>query len=161
VTRRRDGRDGRSGPEGRSRSGRDDRGTVAVEMVALLPVHMMFIVAVFFIGKVNNGAANVEAAARSAARTMSFGVERDVVAARDEAEAQAADMVDAGGSFCANADFFDYDYDPGDPPEDPATVTVIINCEVDLSQATGLGFPGSFPVDADATEVVDPYRETP
>jgi hypothetical protein len=144
----------------RRRDGRDDRGTVAVEIVALLPVHMMFIVAVFFIGKVNNGAANVEAAARSAARTMSFGVERDVVAARADAEAQAAAMVDAG-SFCANADFFDYEYYPGDPPEDPATVTVFINCEVDLSQATGLGFPGSFPVDADATEVVDPYREAP
>ncbi|HEY8543990.1 MAG TPA: TadE family protein [Acidimicrobiales bacterium] len=140
---------------------RDDRGSATLELVALLPVHMMFIVAVVFIGKVNNSAANVEAAARSAARTMSFGVERDVVAAAGEAETQAADMVDAGGSFCTNADFFSYDYDPGDPPGDPGQVTVTINCTVDLSQATGLGFPGSYEVESEATEVIDPYREQP
>jgi hypothetical protein len=139
---------------------RDDRGSATLELVALMPVHMMFIVGVVFIGKVNNGAANVEAAARSAARTMSFGVDRDVVAARDEAEAQAESMVSVG-TFCANDDIFDYDYDPGDPPLDPATVTVFIDCEIDLSQATGLGFPGSYDVDAEATEVVDPYREGP
>ena len=143
------------------RTRRDDGGSAALEMVALMPVHMMFIIAVVFIGKVNNSAANVEAAARSAARTMSFGVERNVVAAADEAEAQASAMVDAGGSFCANDDFFAYEYDPGDPPTDPGTVTVSIDCTVDLSQATGLGFPGSYEVDADATEVIDPYREQP
>ena len=138
---------------------RDDGGSAVLEMVALLPVHMMFIVAVVFVGKVNNSAANVEAAARSAARTMSFGIERDVRAAEDEARAQAEAMVDAGGSFCTNADWFDATVDDNAPPLQPAEVTVEITCVVDLSQATGLGFPGEFEVSSIAIEVVDPYRE--
>jgi hypothetical protein len=38
-------------------------------------------------------------------------------------------------------------------------VTVTITCDVDMSQATGLGMPGTFEVTATATEVIDPYRE--
>jgi Flp pilus assembly protein TadG len=141
---------------------RDDGGSAVLEFVALLPVHMSFIMAVVFVGKINNASANVEAAARSAARTMSIGINRDVGAAEDISRDQAADVVDAGGSFCTNADtFFDAAIAGNDPPADPATVTVTITCTVDLSQATGMGLPGEREVTAVATEVIDPYREEP
>lgn len=141
---------------------RDDGGSAVLEFVALLPVHMSFIMAVVFVGKINNASANVEAAARSAARTMSIGINRNVAAAEDLARDQAADMVDAGGGggFCTNGDsFFEAVIDPNDPPTDPATVTVTITCVVDLSQATGMGLPGEREVTSVATEVIDPYRE--
>jgi len=135
-----------------------DRGSAALEMVALLPIHMGFIMAVVFIGKANNGAQNVEAAARSAARTISIGDNRNPDAAVDAARAQAADMVDEGGSFCP-AMVWEPLIVLNDPPEDPSTVTVTITCHVDMSQATGLGMPGTFEVTATSTEVIDPYRE--
>ena len=145
----------------RRRSG-DDRGSAVLEFVALLPVHMSFIMAVVFIGKINNSWANVDAASRSAARTMSIGINRNVGAAEELARSQAADMVDAGGSFCTNADsFFRAEVVPNDPPVDPSVVTVTITCTVDLSQATGMGLPGTYEVSSFSTEVIDPYRETP
>lgn len=136
----------------------EDRGSAALELVALLPVHMLFVMAVVFVGKINNSSANVDAAARSAARTMSIGVGRDVEAAEQTARDQASAMVDEGQSFCSRM-AWDADVAVNDPPEDPSTVTVTITCTVDLSQATGLGVPGTRDVTSTATEVIDPYRE--
>ena len=144
--------------QGRGDGRRSDRGSAVLEMVALLPVHMTFIMAVVFIGKVNNSAQNVEAAARSAARTMSIGINRNTAAAEDEARAQAADMTDEGGSFCSPMTW-NAAIAVNDPPEDPSTVTVTVTCTVDLSQGTGLGFPGTYQVTSTSTEVIDPYRE--
>lgn len=135
-----------------------DRGSAVLEMVALLPIHMSFIMAVVFIGKVNNSAQNVEAAARSAARTMSIGINRNTAAAEDVARDQAADMAEEGSSFC-DPMVWNAAIAVNDPPADPSTVTVTVTCTVDLSDATGLGFPGTYQVTSTSTEVVDPYRE--
>jgi len=145
---------------GRGADGGPDRGSAVLEMVALLPVHMGFIMAVVFIGKANNSAANVEAAARSAARTMSIGINRNTAAAEDEARDQASDIVDEGGAggFCSPMTW-NANIQVNDPPEDPSTVTVTVSCLVDLSQATKLGFPGTYRVTSTSTEVIDPYRE--
>lgn len=143
---------------------RDDGGSAVLEFVALLPVHMGFVMAVVFVGKINNASANVEAAARSAARTMSIGINRDVGAAEAIARDQAAEMVDAGGDggFCVNGDsFFNAAIAPNNPPTDPATVTVTITCTVDVSQAVSIDLPGERVITSVATEVIDPYREDP
>jgi hypothetical protein len=41
----------------------------------------------------------------------------------------------------------------------PDEVTVTIDCQVDLSEATLLEVPGSMNVSASASEVIDQYRE--
>ena len=139
----------------RRRAG-DDRGSAVIEMVALLPVYMGFIIAVVFVGKLNNSSANIEAAARSAARTISLS--RDPQDAIDDARDLAADIAEEGSAFCTTMDWADPEFEA-----DPAgqRVTVTITCTVDLSEATFIGLPGDRELTATATEVIDKYRETP
>jgi Flp pilus assembly protein TadG len=127
-----------------------------IEMVALLPVYMGFIIAVVFVGKLNNSSANIEAAARSAARTISLS--RDPQDAIGDARAMAADIAEEGSAFCTTMDWADPEFEA-----DPAgqRVTVTITCTVDLSEATFIGLPGDRELTATATEVIDKYRETP
>ncbi len=140
----------------RARRGQDDRGSAVVELVALLPIYMMCSVAVVFVGKRNNSSANIEEAARSAARTIS--IARNPEGAVGKAHDVAAKMAHEGSAFCTHMTFPPPDFKPpvGD---DPGEVTVTIQCDVDLSEATLIHVPGHRELTATATEVIDKYRE--
>lgn len=133
---------------------RDEGGSAVLEMVALLPIYMAFVMAVVVVGKVNNSSANIEAAARSAARTISIAA--DPRAAEGDAQALAAAIAEEGSAFCDPMDFKDPEYGPG-----LSRVTVEIECTVDLSQATFLSVPETMTMTATATEVIDTHRERP
>lgn len=133
---------------------RDERGSAVLEMVVLLPIYMAFVMAVVVVGKLNNSSANVEAAARSAARTIS--IARDPQGAEGDAEALAAAIAEEGTAFCDPMDFKEPEYGPG-----LSEVTVEIECTVDLSQATFLNVPQTLQMTATATEIIDTHRERP
>jgi hypothetical protein len=133
----------------------DDRGSAIAELVILMVVFFGFILAVVFAGRLTTGRARVEAAARSAARTIS--IARDPEAAQAAAEAQAAEMVAKGSAICATWDFRPLI----DPVPEPDVVTVDITCTADLSELSLIGVPGSLSYSASADEVLDVYREAP
>lgn len=128
----------------------DDRGSAHVELVILAVVSFLFIAFIVFVGRLNVGSASAEAAARSAARAISVARQPELAVA--SAEADAAAMVKLGSPMCATWQF--------DRVIDPAEVTVTITCNVDLSEASLLQVPGTMPITATATEVIDQYRET-
>jgi Flp pilus assembly protein TadG len=130
--------------------GSDDRGSAQVELVILAFVSFVFIAMIVFAGRLNVGSASAEAAARSAARSIS--VARDPAAAVDDARTDAEGTVKVGSAMCTSMGF--------EPEISPAEVVVTITCQVDLSEATLLQVPGSMEVTATAREVIDQYRET-
>ena len=133
----------------------DDAGTASAELVVLMVVFFTFISAIVFAGRMSVGAAQVEAAARSAARTIS--IARDPAGAVDDAEGQARDIAGAGTALCSSMDFGPPVFDRS---VDPATVQVDIACTVDLSAITLIDtIPGTLTVEASAVEVLDRYRE--
>ncbi|HEY8527841.1 MAG TPA: TadE family protein [Acidimicrobiales bacterium] len=129
---------------------RDDRGSAPVELAVLAIVSFLFIVFIVFAGRLNVGSAHTEAAARSAARTISAA--RDPQSAVGDAEADARNTVNEGSAMCRSMGFH--------PEISADRVEVTISCEVDLSEATLLEVPGSMTVSATAAEVIDRYRET-
>lgn len=129
---------------------RDERGSAQVELVVLAVVSFLFVAMIVFAGRLNVGSAHAEAAARSAARTIS--VARNPEAAVADARAAAEQTVEVGSAMCRSMGF-DYGITPDE-------VTVTIDCQVDLSEATLLEVPGSMNVSATASEVIDQYRET-
>lgn len=141
------------GPDGRSRLRRpvrDDRGSAPVELAVLAIVSFLFIVFIVFAGRLNVGSAHTEAAARSAARTISAA--RDPQSAVGDAEADARNTVREGSAMCTSMGF--------QPDISADRVEVTISCEVDLSEATLLEVPGTMTVSASAAEVIDRYRES-
>jgi Flp pilus assembly protein TadG len=137
------------------RRGGDERGSAIAELVILMVVFFAFIAVVVFAGRLTTGRARVEAAARSAARTIS--IARDPEAAQASAEAQARDMAAEGSAICTTMQFSS----PIDRSVDPAVVTVHVTCTADLSQLSLIQVPGSQTFTATADEVLDRYREDP
>jgi hypothetical protein len=136
-------------PGHRPRPTRDDRGSAPVELAVLAIVSFAFIVFIVFAGRLNVGSAHTEAAARSAARTISAA--RDPRAATGVAEADARTTVREGSAMCTSMGF--------EPDISADRVEVTITCQVDLSEATLLSVPGTMTVSATADEVIDRYRE--
>jgi hypothetical protein len=130
-----------------------DDGTAIAELVILIVVFFGFIAAIVFAGRMTVGSAHVEAAARSAARSIS--IARDPDGAMAEAKAEAAKTAGLGSPMCRSMNF----YPLIDPSRDPVTVTVDITCVVDLSELSLIQVPGTMTVSASAVEVIDRYRE--
>jgi Flp pilus assembly protein TadG len=134
----------------------DDRGSAVVELVVMAPVLFAFVVAVVFAGRLTAGRARIEAAARSAARTVS--IARDPEAATAVAERQATEMAGFGSPMCRTIEV----EQTFDRAADPVVVTVSITCVADL---TDLAFLDVGRIDntftATAAEVLDRYREEP
>jgi Flp pilus assembly protein TadG len=139
----------------RCRAAQDDTGSAISELVILIVVFFGFILAVVFAGRLTTGSARVEAAARSAARTIS--IARDPEAAQDDAAAQAAEMVAEGSALCTSMVF----HPTIDRTATPGVVTVDITCTADLSELALIEVPGNHTYHASADEVLDVHREGP
>lgn len=126
-----------------------DRGSVSVELAILTPVFALLLAFVVLVGRVQSGRADVEAAARAAARTISLS--RDTSAAIDVARDDAEAMVRVGSPTCTSMAF--------NPVVADGEVRVEVSCAVDLAAAALLPVPGSMTVTASATEILDVYRE--
>jgi Flp pilus assembly protein TadG len=128
-----------------------DRGSASVELAILAPLVGLLLGAVVLVGRVQLARADVEGAARSAARDLS--ISRDPYLAVESVRASLADTLDAGSPTCRSMSF--------SPTIGTESVAVTISCTVDLQEAAVLPVPGSMTVTASATEIIDTYREGP
>jgi Flp pilus assembly protein TadG len=139
----------------RPRPGCDERASLTVELVVLLPVLAAFLLAVVAAGRIEHARELVAGAARAGAEIAS------VQATAPEAEAGArstaalgligpAQLCPAGSVDTDTGRFF-----PG------GTVTVVVRCRVPLSGLVLPGLPGTTIVRASAVAPIDPYRAVP
>jgi Flp pilus assembly protein TadG len=135
----------------RMRERDSDRGSVSVELVILAPIIGVLLVAVVAVGRVENTRADIEGAARSAARDLS--IARDPHAAIGRVRESTAAMVRVGEPGCRHFTF--------NATIDKTNVAVDITCVADLSDAAVLPLPGSMALHASATEQIDVFREGP
>lgn len=124
-------------------------GSVTVELVIIAPIVGVLLAGVVLVGRVQGARADLEGAARAAARDLSLA--RDPHAALEVVRADAETTVRVGAPSCRTLDF------AADISADEVTVT--LNCHVDLQAAAVLPVPGSMTVSATATEIIDQYRE--
>lgn len=128
---------------------RGEAGSITVELVILAPLVGILLAGVVFVGRIEAARADIEGAARTAARTLSLARDPDAMMAqvRDDV----ASTLHVGSATCRQ---FDFDAQPS-----PTEVTVTVSCQVDLQAAAVLPVPGSMRVSATSTEIVDRYRE--
>jgi Flp pilus assembly protein TadG len=130
----------------------DDRGSASVELVLVTPVLLVVLLFVVALGRLADARAQVDSAARDAARAAS--IARGPDSARTGALAAAGDRLAEGGVTCRSLDVqVDVDgFRAG------GTVMATVTCDVDFGDLTLLGVPGNRAVAATAAEVVDVYR---
>jgi Flp pilus assembly protein TadG len=127
----------------------DDRGSIAVETAILTPALVAAMGLIVVVGRLGNSKLDLDAAAQSAARTIS--IARSPDDARAAAEDQARASLRVGSPTCRDWTF--------DVTETPTEITVDITCTVDVSAASLVPVPGSLTQTASASEVLDRYRE--
>ena len=132
-----------------SRRLRDDRGSVSVELAILAPLVGILLACVVLVGRVQISRADLEGAARSAARDLS--IARDPYAALGDIQDGLKVTLRVGSPTCRSLSFT--------PVIRATEVSVTIACTVDLQAAAVLPVPGTMTLSASATEVVDTYRE--
>lgn len=128
---------------------RGDQGSLAVELAILSPAFVLMFAFVVFIGRLQSERADVEAAAHSAARSITLS--RNTPAALATAQAAAQQQLDVGSSTCRSMSW-DADVTGSD-------VTVTISCALDTSDMSVLPLPGHIHVTGTATEVWDVFTE--
>lgn len=128
----------------------DERGSMAVEVVLLIPILFLFMLLVVAGGRYVSVRADMEAAARDAARAASL--QRSYAAARSAAEVTASAALD-GYATCRMSGF-DSNFASG------SSVTVTIDCDVPNDHLGLLGLHGSLPMSANGSAPLDTYRRT-
>ncbi len=130
--------------------GKGDRGSASVELVILAPLFGLLLLAVIAAGRVANAHADVDAAARMAARDLS--IARDPDGRRAEVERTIADTLAVGSPSCRTMTF--------DASITDNRIDVTVACSSDLQEAAVLPLPGRMTITGNATEVRDAYRES-
>ncbi|MQY07342.1 TadE family protein [Actinomadura macrotermitis] len=130
---------------------RRDDGSMSLEMVLVTPLFVIFLLFLAGVGRMVDAQSQVDGAARDAARAASLArSERDAV---DMAE-KAGDASLKGRNWCTGgpqvkADT--YNWRPG------GTVKVKVFCDVDLSDMSFIGLPGTKELTGDALAPIDFY----
>lgn len=128
----------------------DERGSAAIEVVLMIPVLVMFMLLVVAGGRFVSIRADVEAAARDAARAASF--ERSGEAARSVARTTVADQLDPFWN-CQTARL-DGDFEAG------GVIDVTVDCDVPVDDLGLVGLGGSVPVKVTGSAPLDTFRRT-
>lgn len=126
-----------------------ERGSVSVELAILAPLVGILLACVVLVGRVQIARADLEGAARSAARDLS--IARDPTAALATVREALDVTLEVGSSSCRTVVFT--------PVISATEVSVTLTCTVDLQAAAVLPVPGTMNLSATATEIVDEYRE--
>ncbi len=127
---------------------RDERGSMAVEIVILTPVLFMFAMLVVAGGRYVGVEGDIEAAARDAARAASL--ETSEREARSAASAIVSQSLE--GMTCP-VDVGTANWGPD------GSVTVSVRCAVSYEGLGLIGLPGSVDIEAESTIRLDPYRK--
>jgi Flp pilus assembly protein TadG len=134
------------------RSRKDQEGSLTVELVVLTPVLFLLVITALVFGRVSEARQQVIEAARAGAEAAAVLPDGD--SARTGAAAAAVVGLFNRAHTCARARV-DTDlsrfYAGG-------SVRVTVACQVELSDVTVPGVPGSTTVTASSTAPIDPYR---
>ena len=127
---------------------------MSVELVLLTPVLLALLLLVVLGGRLAQARADVDGAAREAARAASLA--REATAAEAAGLAAARARLSEGRPTCRDLDVAvdASGFDAG------GLVTATVSCTVGLGDLSGLGVPGTRVVASSFTEVVDAYRGT-
>lgn len=137
-------------------AGRDQRGSMVIEFVLLVPMLMLLFGVVVGGARVWLARGAAEQAAAAAARAASM--ERSVAAAEQAGRDFAAAQANTSGLRCTR---FSVQVDAGALGQDAGTagrVQATVNCAVPLADVLVPGWPGTVDVSGNATAVVDRYR---
>jgi Flp pilus assembly protein TadG len=131
-------------------------GSAALELLILAPVLLLLVSLVIAAGRTALAQGSVQAAARDAARQAS------IARTQQQAAAEAVAVADASlaqrGLHCAPAAVRTRLGGFSAPLGAPASVTVIVTCQVPLSDLVLPGVPGSKTLSAVFSSPIDPYR---
>ncbi|MFD3373701.1 MULTISPECIES: TadE/TadG family type IV pilus assembly protein [unclassified Streptomyces] len=136
---------------------RSDEGSAAIEAAIVLPSLIMFLCLAIAGGRLVTSGSKIDAAAEDAAREAS--IHRTAGAAQGAAQAAAADSLNDQGIRCASTSVNINTGGLSVPVGQVGTVTVTVNCTVNLSDLLLPGVPGSRTLTSTATSVVDQYRQ--
>lgn len=131
---------------------RDERGSMAVEVVLMVPILFLFMLLVVAGGRYVSVKADMDAAARDAARAAS--IERSSGDARIAARKAATAALDGFATCRMDEDGFGGQFRPG------GFVEVKIDCTVPNDGLGLLGVPGSIDMSATASAPLDTFRRT-
>jgi Flp pilus assembly protein TadG len=137
--------------------GVSQRGSIAVELVILTPGVILFFAMMVVAGRMTLAQQAAEAAAFDAARTASLA--RSVSAAQDEATNAAMSSFQSQGIECVSLIVAVNPNGFYTPPPAYTTVSVAIECDVQLSDVALPGMPGQIKLTGQFTSPLDRYRE--
>jgi Flp pilus assembly protein TadG len=136
---------------------REDRGSESVELAILLPVAILVLAMLVSGARIALAGDRISGVAGIAARDASLA--RSAAAAQQAATASATDALTDRDLHCADVqvrvDTSGFTSTPGAP----ASVTVVVECTVDLSDLGVAGLPGSRTLRGTATSPLDPARD--
>lgn len=136
-----------------------ERGSVAVELVILVPALALVAVFLFGAGRIATAENAIQSAANAGAR------EASLARTTDQAQANALEAahhtITQDGYKCADFNVIVNDDGLNAPLGEIGTVSITITCELDLTDL-GVDFLGpTKKIEVTATSPVDPFRERP
>ncbi|MFE9769742.1 TadE family protein [Streptomyces sp. NPDC005808] len=140
-----------------ARRGHGDGGSVAIEAAIVLPSLIMFLCLAIAGGRLVTSGSKIDAAAEDAAREAS--IHRTAGAALGAAQAAAAESLNDQGIKCASTSVNINTGGLSVPVGQVGTVSVTVNCTVNLSDLLLPGVPGARTLTSTAVSVVDQYRQ--
>jgi Flp pilus assembly protein TadG len=136
---------------------RDERGSAAVEAAVGVPAFVLFVGLIIFGGRTATTHQSVETAAADAARAAS--IERTSNSARTKAISAATTSLSTQGIHCIDIDVAVDASEFSRAVGEAATVSVTVQCRLDLSDLSVPGVPGSRLINATMTSPIDTWRE--
>ena len=129
-----------------------ERGSASTELVLLTPLLVILLLFVVGVGRLAGARADVDAAARDAARAASLA--RSSAAAVDAGQRAASAGLTDGGVICRrlSVTIDQSSFSAG------GSVTATVSCVVDLSEVTAAGFPGATTITSSFTAPLDTFR---
>ena len=136
---------------------RDERGSAAIEAVIGVPAFLLFVGLIIFGGRTATTHQSVDTAAADAARSASL--ERTSASARTQAISAATTSLSNQGIHCLDIDVTIDASQFSRTVGEAATVSVTVQCRLDLSDLSLPGVPGSRLIRATSTSPIDTWRE--
>ena len=136
---------------------RDERGSAAIEAAIGVPAFLLFVGLIIFGGRTATTHQSVETAAADAARSASL--ERTSASARTQAISAATTSLNNQGIHCLDIDVTIDASQFSRTVGEAATVSVTVQCRLDLSDLSVPGVPGSRLIRATSTSPIDTWRE--
>lgn len=134
---------------------RDDRGTMALEMVLLTPLMITFVLALVGLGRVVEAQSQVDGAARDAARAASLSRSRPAARVSADDAARGTLTGTKGKPWCQAAPNTDVDFSQW---RRGGQVSVAVHCTIDLSGLSLAGFSVHKTMTGTATAPIDTLR---